>query len=339
MTGRSLRRRSLLLSPLAAALIAVGWVAGASGPAHAEEDLWPGLREEVFGSREIAENDGSVTLFGPDRAEDAALVPINIRIPGSVTPNVVSLTLLVDRNPAPVAAKISFGEAFRRGADIGERQLATRIRLDSFSKVRAVLETSDGRLHMSSKFISGAGGCSATPSKDLEAALAGLGKIDIKTKSEPARGEAFREAQVMIRHPNFTGLQLDPQSRGYVPARFVNDLEVKISGRLLFRTEGGISISENPHFRISYGGAAGDVIEVNARTRRGRLSPSGRTRADPSAVLRTHHSRARRSKSSARLSRPSITSVFTSSVTDIHGRDIDAPGTAPPDVVSAAIRL
>lgn len=272
MTGCSIfpSRRSFVLGSLAIPSLVGTWVAATSRPAiSAEEDLWPGLREEVFGAREIAENDGAITLFGPERAEDAALVPINVRIPSTVAPNAVALTLLIDRNPAPVAATFKFGDAFRRGPDIGERQLATRIRLDSFSKVRAVLETADGRLHMSSRFISGAGGCSATPSKDLEAALAGLGKIDIKAKNEPARGDAFREAQVMIRHPNFTGLQLDPDSRGYVPARFVNDLEVKSAGVLLFRMEGGISISENPHFRISYGGAPSDVIEVNARDTEG----------------------------------------------------------------------
>lgn len=119
---------------------------------------------------------------------------------------------------------------------------------------------------MSAKFVSGAGRCSATPSKDIEAALAGLGKIDIKAKTEPARGDAFREAQVMIRHPNFTGLQLDPDTRGYVPARFINTLEVKSAGQVLFRMEGGISISENPNIRVSYGGSSADeVIEVNAK--------------------------------------------------------------------------
>ncbi len=235
----------------------------------AEDDLWPGLRQEVFGARDIRENDGMVTLYAPERAEDAALVPVSIRIPGNVAPNVVALTLLIDRNPAPVAATFKFGDAFRTGADIGERQLATRIRLDSFSKVRVILETADGQLHMSSRFVSGAGGCSATPSKDIEAALAGLGKIDIKTNSEPARGATFREAQVMIRHPNFTGLQLDPESRGYVPARFVNDLEVKSGGATLFRVEGGISISENPHFRISYSGGGSDLIEVLAKDTEG----------------------------------------------------------------------
>lgn len=245
-------------------------LAAVSAPlAAADEDLWPGLRAEVFGDREIAENDGSVTLFAPERAEDAALVPLSIRIPGPIAKDAVALTILIDRNPAPVAATFKFGEAFKDGPDIGERQLATRIRLDSFSKVRAVLETSDGKLHMSSRFVSGAGGCSATPSKDIEQALAGLGKIDIKSRVEPARGQSFREAQVMVRHPNFTGLQIDPESRGYVPARFVDDLEVKSAGKLLFRMEGGISISENPHIRISYGSDTETPIEVTAKDTEG----------------------------------------------------------------------
>ncbi|MCC7252833.1 quinoprotein dehydrogenase-associated SoxYZ-like carrier [Hyphomicrobium sp.] len=275
MSHHRLSRRSLLVALGLAACAAPG-----ASVLAADEDLWPGLKEEVFGERAIAEDDGAVTLYAPERAEDAALVPLSIRIPGNVAPHAVALTLIIDRNPAPVAATFSFGEAFRAGPDIGERQLATRIRLDSFSKVRAILETADGRLHMSSRFVSGAGGCSATPSKDIEQALAGLGKIDIKAMSEPARGESFREAQVMIRHPNFTGLQMDPDTRGYVPARFVDDLEVKSAGRLLFRMQGGISISENPHFRVSYSSLAKEAVEVNAKDTEGlrfseRSEPSG----------------------------------------------------------------
>ncbi|WP_439542503.1 quinoprotein dehydrogenase-associated SoxYZ-like carrier [Hyphomicrobium sp.] len=231
----------------------------------ADPDLWPGLKQELFGERAIAENDGVVALFAPENAEDAALVPVSVRFPSATSRTIVAMTLLVERNPAPVAATFKFGDAFRNGADVGERQLATRIRIDSFSRVRAIVETADGTLHMATRFVAGAGGCSAIPSKDMEAALAGLGRIDIKTLSEPLRGDAWRETQVKIKHPNFTGMQMDPISRGFVPARFVNDLEIKNAGTLLFRMEGGISISENPNFRFSYGARPGDVIEVNAR--------------------------------------------------------------------------
>lgn len=251
-------------------LLAVASLFLASPAFAADPNLWPGLREEIFGAREIVENDGTMTLYAPENAEDAAIVPISVRFPSQTSRTIVAMTLIVERNPAPVAATFKFGDAFRNGQDVGERQLATRIRVDSFSRVRAVVETSDGKLHMATRFVAGAGGCSATPSKDMDAALAGLGKMNIKTMMEPVRGPDWRETQVMIKHPNFTGLQMDPVSRGYVPARFVNDLEIKSGGTLLLRMEGGISISENPNLRFSYGTAAsGDAIEVTARDTEG----------------------------------------------------------------------
>ena len=241
----------------------------ASNAFAADPDLWPDLKQELYGAREIIENDGAVTLYAPENAEDAALVPISVRFPSHTSRTIVSMTLVVERNPAPVAATFEFGESFRAGQDVGERQLATRIRVDSFSRVRAIVETDDGKLHMSTRFVAGAGGCSATPSKDMEAALAGLGKINIKTLRESVRGESWRETQVMVKHPNFTGLQMDPVSRGYVPARFVNDLEVKSAGKLLVRMEGGISISENPHLRFSYAATPDGIIEVTGRDTEG----------------------------------------------------------------------
>lgn len=261
-------RRAWSLASLVPLVAVALWLAAPSS-AKAEEDVWPELKQEVFGDRDITENDGAVTLFAPERAQDAALVPLSIRIPGNVAREVVALTVLIDRNPAPVAATFTFGDGYRAGPDVGERSIQTRIRLDSFSNVRAVLETADGRLHMSSRFVSGAGGCSAAPSKDYEAALEGLGRIDIKTQTADARGADWRETQVMVRHPNFTGLQIDPESRGYVPARFVDDLEVKSGGKMVLRMQGGISISENPHLRFSYGAAQSEVIEVRAKDTEG----------------------------------------------------------------------
>lgn len=259
--------RSLVLAIASILFATQGLVATQSSAA--EPDLWPGLKEEIFGDRVIAENDGVIALFAPETAEDAALVPISVRFPPNTSRTITSMTLLVDRNPAPVAATFEFGDAFRKGDDIGERQLATRIRLDSFSRVRAIVETTDGELHMATRFVMGAGGCSATSSKDMEAALAGIGRIDIKTLSEPARGDAFRETQVKIKHPNFTGLQMDPVSRGFVPARFIDDLEIKSADGVLFKMKGGISISENPNLRFSYGTSTKGPIEVTARDTNG----------------------------------------------------------------------
>lgn len=257
-------RLLLSLGLVAAGFLAAGLVSSSAPASSDSAALWAELQREIFGAREVTPSAGAVTLYAPEHAQDAALLPVSVRIAAGTVPHAVALTLIVDTNPAPVAATFTFGDGFREGEDVGERHFETRLRLDSFSHVRAVLETADGTLHMASRYVTGAGGCSAAPSKDPEAALADLGRIDIRTTAADARGAAWRETRVMIRHPNFTGLQMDPVSRGYVPARFVNDLEVARGGKLLFRMEGGISISENPHFRFSYGAEDDDTIAVKA---------------------------------------------------------------------------
>jgi sulfur-oxidizing protein SoxY len=68
----------------------------------------------------------------------------------------------------------------------------------------------------------------------------------------------------MIHHPNFTGMQMDPVSRGYTPARFVNDVEVRRGSAVVLRMEGGISISEDPNIRFNYDAASDDALEVRA---------------------------------------------------------------------------
>ena len=256
---RSFRRFSPMAALVMASLLTNPLATHAKDP-----ELWPALQRDVFGEREVVEGTGAVTLYAPANAQDAALLPISIRIPANTVAHAKTLTLIVDSNPAPVAATFTFGDGFRDSDNVGERMLETRIRLDSRSHVRAVLETADGKLHMSAKYVIGAGGCSASPTKDPEAALADLGRMNIRTTVADVRGPTWRETRVMIKHPNFTGLQMDPVSRGYVPARFVNDLEVTTGGRLLFRMEGGISISENPHLRFSYGAGSDDTVQVKA---------------------------------------------------------------------------
>ena len=128
---------------------------GLGTQAFATDDVWPDIQRDVFDGRPITE-DATVTLEAPYRAEDAATVPLTMRIPASAG-EVKSLTLVIDKNPAPVAATFTFGAA----AGKGERMLSTRVRIDMYSNVRAVVETADGKLHMATKFVKASGGCSA----------------------------------------------------------------------------------------------------------------------------------------------------------------------------------
>jgi len=244
-------------------------VAFSAAPALAD-DPWPDIRRDVFDNREVLEDDGTITLEAPYRAEDPAIVPITMRIPASVAGDVKTLTLLIDKNPAPVAATFHFGEA----AGGAERVLSTRVRVDMYSNIRAVIETADGKLHMAKKFVKASGGCSATFGKDISEAMANLGKMQIRSfgpQASPAGSPLAREAQVMIRHPNFTGLQMDQLTRHYTPAMFVRELEVKRGDDLVFQMEGGISISENPHFRFTYAPGGDETLKVTAKDTAGKV--------------------------------------------------------------------
>src|SRR5258708_12755297 len=61
-----------------------------------------------------------------------------------------------------------------------------------------------------------------------------------------------REAQIMIRHPNNSGLQRDQVTLLYVPAFFVRELRVWQGDELVLAMDGGISISEDPNIRFGY---------------------------------------------------------------------------------------
>ncbi|MBL8565541.1 MAG: quinoprotein dehydrogenase-associated SoxYZ-like carrier [Hyphomicrobiaceae bacterium] len=241
----------------------------------ADEDMWPGIRKDLYAARDIAEEDGAVVLEAPVRADDAALVPITLRVPASVAETAKSLALVIEKNPMPVAATFTFGPA----AGSGERVIETRVRVDMYSNIRAVLETSDGKLHMATKYVKAAGGCSAPALKDQEQALAELGKMKLRMR-EGQQSPLMQEAQVMIRHPNYSGMQMNQLTGLYIPAKYIQSMEVRRGKDVVFEMEGGISLSENPNLRFTYGSGLDNEISVVAKDTSGatytiRQSPKG----------------------------------------------------------------
>lgn len=232
----------------------------AASQARAEDDPWPSIAHDMYGSQPIRE-DGVVILEAPKRAEDAAVVPITIRVPLNVKGQLKSMALIIDKNPAPVAANFTFGPAAGDGG--GERWMATRVRVDTYSYVHAVVETSDGTLHMAKAFVKASGGCSAPAPKDADADTADLGKMLVKS-FDPAVTTTLRDAQIMIKHPNNNGMQQDQVSGGYIPARFIKSITVTRGGDLVFKAETGISISTNPHFRFTYANTKDNALDVIA---------------------------------------------------------------------------
>ena len=244
------------------AAMAAGLLAQANGTARAEEDIWPSLQSEVFGSRVIQENDGVVILDAPQRAEDAAVVPLTVRVPPSIKGPLKAMWLIIDKNPAPVAAALTFGPAAGQGG--GERRFTTRVRIDTYSYVHAIVETDDGVLHMTKAFVKASGGCAAPSPKDAARANDDLGKTLVKSFDPAVETAALREAQIMVKHPNNNGLQMDPETRAYIPARFIREVTVMRGKDLVFKAETGFSLSANPNFRFTYGNAKESALDVTS---------------------------------------------------------------------------
>jgi sulfur-oxidizing protein SoxY len=213
-----------------------------------DTDIWLKVRESFFGARPIRnDSDDVIRLEAPYRAQDAATVPIAIRtgIAQAGDRYIRTVYLIVDMNPSPIAA------VFRFTRDSGRAEIETRIRIEEYTPVRAIAEMSDGELYSSAKFVKAAGGCSAPAGKDPDAALARLGRMKFHLDQSVVLGVP-NLAQLMISHPNHSGLAMDQMTHLYVPAYFVRTINVTYAGRPVLSAEVDFSISENPNFRFYF---------------------------------------------------------------------------------------
>ena len=220
---------------------------------------WDDLRESVVGLAEEPPVDPAVIdLEAPMRANDAALVPIRLVQPAGAPP-ISALTLVVDENPAPVAAEYAFGPALM------PLDFEVRVRVNAYSGVRAIAETPAGKV-MAGRFVKASGGCSAPAGKDMAAVAETMGQMRWKTAVEDGR----TIGTLMIRHPNFSGLQRDQVTLLNIPAHFIDRLEVHQGDALLFSMGAGISVSEDPVFRFAYQ-PNGQPIRVHVEDTEGKV--------------------------------------------------------------------
>jgi sulfur-oxidizing protein SoxY len=241
-----------------AALAFMALIGSAAAEQAQTEDSWPELRQVFFKDRPIVEDPAIVSLDAPARAEDAALVPVTLSIhmrPGDLR-RVVKLSLIIDENPMPLAG------AFTLGEKAGVSSIATRVRVNSYTNIHLVAELNDGSLHSATRYVKAAGGCSAPMVKSQDEADATLGQT--KFRPLPDASEGHREAQIMLRHPNNSGMQMDQMTHLYTPARYIEHLAVNQGDALIFSMEGGISISEDPNFRFSYVPNGAKTIRLEA---------------------------------------------------------------------------
>ena len=214
--------------------------------ADANPELWPFIKEKMFQDKKIIEAD-FVKLSGPKRASSGAQVPVklNISAPNDIT--IKHVFLIIDANPTQHAATFFLSEK-TQNVDI-----STRIRMETDSFVRAVAEDSKGNLYMSHQQIRASGGCSGYMDVHDPELTADLGKILMKSKDD--------SLITRIKHPNFTGLQKDLASGGYIPEWIVKDLVFMYNDEVILAVHNKISISQDPYLKLRLPNKlSGDVV-------------------------------------------------------------------------------
>jgi sulfur-oxidizing protein SoxY len=210
------------------------------------EETWNSIKGDIFKDRPVLDGTGLVLLDAPRRAEDAAVVPIGMHVNFSPDDKrtLQSLTLVIDENPAPVAG------TFTIGPRSGLTSISVRVRVNSYSYVRLVAELSDGKLYGVKTFVKASGGCSAPAASNADATKSVLGQMKFRTFRSEA--SPMPEAQIMLRHPQNSGLQMDQLTRQYIPPFFIDNLKVWQGDELIVKMDGGIAISEDPNIRFNY---------------------------------------------------------------------------------------
>lgn len=241
-----------------------------------QSPVWQSLRTSVFGERPIQPAlPQLLTLKVPARALDSAFVPVQV-VAGPAAGSVHTLYLIADANPSPLAAKIEFQAL---GMPI---HFETRIRIDAYTHVRVVAETTDGQLFMATSFVKASGGCTAPATIDVQAALKNLGLMHFKV-DEPLTGRGMRRVRWRIEHPNHSGLVMEQHTRLNIPAHYVQHIQIRFNDEPVLQAEVDFSLSENPSLQFSLPGSQAGVLTAVATDSQGQRYEIQHTLGQPLA--------------------------------------------------------
>ncbi|MGZ8187591.1 MAG: quinoprotein dehydrogenase-associated SoxYZ-like carrier [Methylosarcina sp.] len=221
--------------------------AGATG-AETDEVEWDNvLKGQYFADRTVTESSDVIELEVPNRAEDPALVPLSIisKIDQSEERYIKKILVLVDKNPFPFVGEFEFTPTS------GKADLAMRIRVNTYSYIRAIAEMNDGKLFMAKKFVKASGGCSAPIGADLDASMKRLGKMKFRLEEGLKTAEPAL-AQLLISHPNITGMQMDQVTRFVKKSHFIKSIKVFFNDKPVLTAKTDIAISSDPNFRFYF---------------------------------------------------------------------------------------
>lgn len=208
-----------------------------------QSPMWEFHARRLFGTQPVV-FDARVQVRIPQIAENQRAFPVTVdaRALGDVR----RIVLFADLNPIPVAVDYTPSAA--------APFLATRIKLDQRTPVRAAVQTGDGTWHIGGSWIDAAGGgCSAPPVSRV--------KGDWADHLGETRAAAWRESggqtrlRLTFRHPMDTGLVEN------IAAYNIERLTIRnADGAVLGQMQVNGSVAEDPAFTVlvNNGGANND---------------------------------------------------------------------------------
>jgi sulfur-oxidizing protein SoxY len=238
MRSPEFKRPRATAALMVSVLLGLGAAASAPGDSQTPSSgAWEYLQREFYPDRSLGVLDETfMSLEAPANTPDPAATPLTLRFGDAAVGHIRQIRVIIDNNPSPVAATFDVAS----GARVAE--IGLRVRIDRFTSVRAIAETTDGRFEMRSAWVNASGGCSAPPST-LTAGTIG----EIRFRPSPDA----RSMLISIRHPNNSGFQIDPRSGEPIAAHYVSHLRFSSDGHTLLQADTGISLSENPSLRIA----------------------------------------------------------------------------------------
>ncbi len=230
------------------------------------DQRWNTIKPSLFGDRTIHTDLEIIDLEAPHRAFNGSRVPLTMRalVPQSDDYYIKKIYLVIDKNPLPLAGTFQFEP------NNGWATIDTEVRINEYTSVRAIAETSDDNLYMSKRFVKAVGGCSALPDSYERSDANAFGKMDLvigtpdiisndplsklpsDLKSELHGGKDATRATFKLIHPNASGMQFDQFSRTYIPAHFVHTIVARFNDRDIFTLDTNFSLSQDPTVSFNF---------------------------------------------------------------------------------------
>ena len=236
-----MQRRRFLQSLLGLCLLPINALAAIWNKAAFEATNLQQAAEGLTIDNEQPSNE--ITLIAPDRAENGAVVQVEIL---SNIPNTEALALFVAENPTPLIVNVMLSPGT-------QARLVTRIKMAQTSQVKVVAKVGNQYFTQSNQVVVLEDGCGGS---DSDAKFESSMKMRAKLVNDIA------EVKVIIVHPMTTGRAKNSAGQ-LIPAHFIQTLNATLNGKQVLEVHCSTAISKNPYFTFNVTGAKlGDVVLV-----------------------------------------------------------------------------